>query len=104
MNKALCELALTHYKDIDNFEQELKNSCSQKKLDLKKLDTLDNSENCCLFYNYALLLYFNRKYSQCYKVINKIYNRFGEFLDDKLFREINFLYVRLLIHLKQVDI
>jgi hypothetical protein len=102
MNKALCEFLLNDAKSMDEFKQELNKICTLQKLNFNKLKTLEDAQNCNLFFNYALTLYFNRQYSQCFKIIDKLYYQFSELVDEQLARKIHFLFVDLLIQMKQV--
>lgn len=63
---------------------------------------MEDLQHSIIFYNYAVFLYYKKQYSDCYKIIDKLYYQFNELLDDKLFRELNFIFVDILIHLKKV--
>lgn len=70
---------------------------------MTKLETLEDLQHSIIFYNYAIILYYNKQYSECFKIIDKLYYQFNELLDENLFREINFIFVDLLIQLRKVS-
>lgn len=74
------------------------------KLELDKLETLEDAPHSILFFNYAILLYYDKQYTECFRIVEKIYYHFSELLDERLFQEINFLLIELLIQLRQVNI
>lgn len=72
------------------------------KLDLDKLESLDDANNAGLFFNYACYLYLTRDYWKCFKIVDKLYSQFRELLEPKLVRQVSILFADLLIHLRQV--
>ncbi|CAF0738487.1 unnamed protein product [Brachionus calyciflorus] len=101
MNKSLCDLAISNFENLNEFKQDLNRICSQIKLDLSEPDTLEDLQHSFIFYNYSILLYYNKQYSSAFKIIDKLYYQFSELLDEKLFKEINFIFIDILIRLKK---
>lgn len=102
-NRALCSLANSNYSNLDDFKRELDTICSRVKLELGKLESLEDAPHSSLFFNYAILLYYNKQYTDCFRIVEKIYYHFSELLDERLFYDVNFLLVELLIQLRQVN-
>jgi hypothetical protein len=71
-------------------------------VNMKNLDSLNDSPYYILFYNYALLLYFKRQYDDAFKIVERLNNQYSDVVDESLSRQINFLYAELLIQLRQV--
>ena len=74
----------------------------KKKVDLSRVETLDEPQHCILFYNYAVLLFVARQYSTCARIVSALHEQFAKLLDDKLAVEIGMLYAELLLLTRQV--
>lgn len=104
MNKAICEFAIGSCRKVDEFRHELKKLCSDKcKLNLEQLDTLDTEQHCVVFFNYAIVLYNLKQYSQCLRIVEKIYTQFFEALDEKLSRQVSLMLINLYIEMRLVS-
>lgn len=71
-------------------------------IDISQADNIEDLQHSFVFFNYAILLYYNKQYSDAYRIIEKLYKQFNELLDEKLFRELCFVYIDILIKLKKV--
>lgn len=69
---------------------------------MAKFETFEDLQHSFIFYNYSILLYYNKQYSDAFKIIDKLYYQFKELLDEKLFKETSFVFVDILIKLKKV--
>ena len=104
MNKAICEFAIGSCRKVDEFRQEFKKLCSDKsKLNLEELDALDSEQHCVIFFNYAIVLYNLKQYSQCLRIVEKIYSQFNEALDEKFSRQVSLMLINLYIEMRLVS-
>ncbi len=103
MNKALCQAGLKSFRNLDELRSELGRLCSTVKLNLDKVETLEDSTYSILFYNYAVYLYANKQYSKCFKIVDKLYYQFNELLEAALLRHISLIFVELLVQKRQVS-
>jgi hypothetical protein len=104
MNKLLCQSGMKNFRNLDEFHDELSRLGSNVKLNLDKVETLEDSTYSILFYNYAVYLYANKQYSKCFKIIDKLYYQFNELLDAALLRQINLIFIELLVQKRQVNV
>jgi hypothetical protein len=103
MNKALCELALGHYTEIDLFKKELQRICGQVKLNLDELENLDEAQYCSIFYNYSVVLFFKQQYTKCLNIVEKLYYQFTATINEQLSRQIEIIYAQVLLQISQPD-
>lgn len=100
-NKAICEFAQGSCRKVDEFRHELKKLFSDKsKLNLEELDALDTEQHCVVFFNYAIVLYNLKQYSQCLRIVEKIYTQFLDALDEKLGRQVSLMLTNLYIEMR----
>jgi CCR4-NOT transcription complex subunit 10 len=71
------------------------------KIDLDDLQTLESSEYCIIYYNYAILLFNYKLFNKSLIVIEKILE-FVDSLDDNLTREVFLLAIVLYLKTSQV--
>ena len=105
-NFALCELALNSYKDQKRFRSDMQRiiteqeSFNNQNTNDDKL-TVNNTHLSAVYYNLAVLLYFDKEYGKALNILEGIYNSFNELNDDKLSRQISILFAELLIATSQ---
>lgn len=91
-NQALCELSLNSYKSQERFQADI-----QLILNNQNDTSVNNTQLSTVYYNLAVLLYYDKEYGKALNILEGIYNSFHELSEDKLSRQIAILYAELLI-------
>ncbi|GAB6030409.1 CCR4-NOT transcription complex subunit 10 [Chamberlinius hualienensis] len=93
-NKAVVEYYLSDFKRTDEFKKILRNVADQVHVNLNDVDTLDDVEQCVLYYNQAVILYHLRQYHAALAISDKVF-QFVEPLDPRLAKHVCFLLLEL---------
>lgn len=95
-NKALCDYASSSFKNYNEFKQELEKTCEtvqhfliinhhfnsiqlnltsffKFKINLNDINSVEDPKYRSIFYNYAIILFYNKNYNQCLVIVEKLY-------------------------------
>jgi len=89
-NKAVAEFYKGGLKKTEAFQKALKTVFEKAKLRPERLETLEDVDNCILYYNFAVILYHLRQYRAALSIVGKIF-RYIEPLDDSIAKRICWL-------------
>lgn len=97
-NKAIVRCFKSGLTDITSLRKSLKQIAKQMQCDLDDPDTLADVDQCYVFYNEAVTLYYLRQFPTCLQVLIKIFSLIEQ-LDENLGRQVCFLLAEVYLRL-----
>lgn len=93
-NKAVAEYYKSELKKTDHFKETITAVCSQARVSIEDVDSLEDVEHCVVYYNQAVLLYHMKQYNAALNIVNKIFS-FIEPMEESLAHRICLLLIEL---------
>ncbi|GIZ01521.1 CCR4-NOT transcription complex subunit 10 [Caerostris extrusa] len=89
-NYYVVDYYLSNCKKTEHFKKKLAEVCKQANVDNQDLETLDDVDNCVIFYNQSVQLYHCHQYHSAINILDKVF-QYIEPLEETLAKNICFL-------------
>ncbi|CAH1778695.1 unnamed protein product [Owenia fusiformis] len=101
-NKVIVEYYRNGFKKTDEFRKNMAAVCQQAHIDIDNVSNIDDADQCIIYYNQAVMLFYLRQYKTALNIAEKLF-QFVEPLDEYIGRRIVFLLVELHLCTRQPD-